>query len=334
MIDAWREAMCQELDLYLEQFPRFETLYLGGGTPSLLGDKQLGSLMAHVRRSVAIDEGAECTIEVNPDDVTRDKVRALRDLGFNRLSIGVQSFDERLLRLLKRRHTAAQACSAVEHAAAAGFHSISLDLMFGLPGQDWEAELARATGFQPAHLSCYQLTVKPGTPFHRLQQSGELELASEKTLVQLFMLTDSILEDSGYAHYEVSNFARGTEHEARHNSRYWQHLPYLGLGPSAHSFDGAARWWNSDSLPEYCSLLAANSLPVQGQETLSKEQLRLERLMLGMRTQRGVARQDISADEHVLDRLEREGLVVVRDARIIPTARGMLFADRLPLVLE
>ena len=111
MIDAWREALCQELDLYLEQFPRFETLYLGGGTPSLLGDKQLGSLMAHVRRSVAIDDGAECTIEVNPDDVTRDKVRALRDLGFNRLSIGVQSFDERLLRLLKRRHTAAQACS-------------------------------------------------------------------------------------------------------------------------------------------------------------------------------------------------------------------------------
>ena len=334
MIDAWCEALCRELDLYLEQFPRFETLYLGGGTPSLLSDKQLGSLMEHVRRSVAIDEGAECTIEVNPDDVTRDKARALRDLGFNRLSIGVQSFDEHLLRLLKRRHTAAQACSAVEHAAAAGFHSISLDLMFGLPGQDWEAELAQAVGFEPGHLSCYQLTIKPGTPFHALQQSGELELASEKTLVQLFMLTDAILEDAGYAHYEVSNFARGTEHEARHNSRYWQHLPYLGLGPSAHSFDGHTRWWNSASLPEYCSLLGAGSLPVKGQETLTAEQLRLERLMLGMRTQRGVAEDDVSADARVLERLEREGLVVVRDGRVVPTARGMLFADRLPLVLE
>jgi oxygen-independent coproporphyrinogen-3 oxidase len=330
MIDAWHAALCCELDLYLEQFPRFETLYLGGGTPSLLDDKQLGSLMEHVRRSAAIDAGAECTIEVNPDDVTRDTVRALRDLG---LSIGVQSFDDRLLRLLKRRHTGAQASAAVEHAAAAGFSSISLDLMFGLPGQDWEAELAQALVFQPGHLSCYQLTVKPGTPFHHLQQAGGLEIASDETLVGLFMLTDAILKDAGYAHYEVSNFARGTEHEARHNSRYWQHLPYLGLGPSAHSFDGQTRWWNSDSLTEYCSMLGAGGLPVSGRETLSAEQLRLERLMLGMRTQRGVAEEDVSADARVLDRLEREGLVVVQDGRVIPTARGMLFADRLPLVL-
>jgi oxygen-independent coproporphyrinogen-3 oxidase len=334
MIDAWCEALCCELDLYLEQFPRFETLYLGGGTPSLLGDKQLGSLMAHVRRSAAIDEGAECTIEVNPDDMSRDTVRVLRDLGFNRLSIGVQSFDENLLRLLKRRHTAAQACSAVEHAAAAGFSSISLDLMFGLPGQDWEAELAQALVFQPGHMSCYQLTVKPGTPFHHLQQAGGLEIASDETLVGLFMLTDAILGDAGYAHYEVSNFARGTAHEARHNSRYWQHLPYLGLGPSAHSFDGQTRWWNIDSVPDYCALLEAGSLPVKGQETLSQEQLRLERLMLGMRTQRGISAGDVSADACVLDRLEREGLVVVRGGRVVPTTRGMLFADRLPLVLE
>jgi oxygen-independent coproporphyrinogen III oxidase len=156
---------------------------------------------------------------------------------------------------------------------------------------------------------------------------------SDETLVGLFMLTDAILNDAGYAHYEVSNFARGAAHEARHNSRYWQHLPYLGLGPSAHSFDGQTRWWNSASLPEYCALLEAGSLPVKGQETLSKEQLRLERLMLGMRTQRGVSTGDVSADVRVLDRLESEGLVVVRDGRVVPTARGMLFADRLPLVL-
>jgi oxygen-independent coproporphyrinogen-3 oxidase len=331
MLDAWCEAVRQELELYREQFPRFETMYLGGGTPSLLSDRQLGSLLDHLRSTVPIDEAAECTIEVNPDDVTREKAHALRSLGFNRLSIGVQSFDGKLLRLLKRRHTSLQACAAVEYAAAAGFDSISFDLMFGLPGQDWEAELSRAVGFQPGHLSCYQLTIKAGTPFHALRQSGGLEIASDEALVQLFMLTDAILEDAGYSHYEVSNFSRGTEYEARHNSRYWQHLPYLGLGPSAHSFDGNVRWWNTDSLAQYCRLAAGS--PVIGRETLSEKQLRLERLMLGMRTKRGVALKDVSADVGVLERLETEGLVAVSDGRIIPTARGMLFADRLPLVL-
>jgi oxygen-independent coproporphyrinogen-3 oxidase len=332
MADAWCAAVRRELELYRERFPRFDTVYLGGGTPSLLSNAQLGSLMDHLRSTVPIDAAAECTIEVNPDDVTGEKAHALRALGFNRLSIGVQSFDEPVLRFLQRRHTAAQSCAAVEHAAAAGFDSISLDLMFGLPGQDWEAELAQSLAFQPGHLSCYQLTIKPGTPFHLLQQSGGLEIASEEKLVQLFMLTDAILEDAGYAHYEVSNFACGTVHEARHNSRYWQHLPYLGLGPSAHSFDGCTRWWNTDSLAKYYSL--AEDSPVVGRETLSHAQLRLERLMLGMRTQRGVALADVHANRDVLARLESAGLVVVRDGRIIPTARGMLFADRLPLVLE
>ncbi len=333
MIDSWCEALRRELDLHREQFPRFETVYLGGGTPSLLSDAQLGSLMDHIRHSVSIDDGAECTIEVNPDDVSREKVDSLRTRGFNRLSIGVQSFDDRLLRLLQRRHTAEQACAAIEHATAAGFDSISLDLMFGLPGQDWEGELAQAVGFQPGHLSCYQLTVKPDTPFYRLQQSGELEIALDETLVQLFMLTDAILENFGYVHYEVSNFARNADHEARHNSRYWQHLSYLGLGPSAHSFDGHTRWWNTSSLQDYCDSLAGGA-PVAGREMLTPEQLRLERLMLGMRTQRGIAVEDVSAGAGVLERLKSAGLVVVRDGRVVPTARGMLFADRLPLVLE
>jgi oxygen-independent coproporphyrinogen-3 oxidase len=331
LVDAWCDGILRETGLYRELFSQFETVYLGGGTPSLLSDGQLGGLMEQLRGEVLIDAGAECTIEVNPDDVSAEKARFLRDLGFNRLSIGVQSFDDRILGLLKRRHTAAQACAAMDHAAAAGFPSISLDLMFGLPGQDWEAELAQAVGFEPGHLSCYQLTVKPGTPFYQLQQSGGLEIAPDETLIQLFMLTDAILENFGYAHYEVSNFARTPEHESRHNSRYWQHLAYLGLGPAAHSFDGHARWWNIDSLEEYCRPGADS--PVAGREVLSEKQLRLERLMLGMRTHNGVAEQDISAGPDVVDRLETAGLITVRGGRVVPTARGMLFADRLPLVL-
>ena len=334
MIAAWFASVCRELDLYRERFERFETVYFGGGTPSLLSAQQLGSLMEHVRTRVRIATDAECTIEVNPDDLSSEKARALRDPGFNRLSIGVQSFDDRLLRFLQRRHTARQARDAFEHAAAAGFENISLDLMYGLPEQDWQAELAQAISLQPGHVSCYQLTIKPGTPFFSMQQEGRLPAASEETLAQLFLLTDSLLAEAGYDHYEISNYAREPGCEARHNSRYWQHRPYLGLGPAAHSFDGEKRWWNIDSVPDYCSLISSGSLPVAGSEILTPDQLRLERLMLGLRTSRGVAREDVGAGGSTLAQLEREGLITLHSGRIAPTPRGMLFADRLPLLLE
>jgi len=239
-----------------------------------------------------------------------------------------------MLRFLQRRHTAAQARDAFAHATAAGFENISLDLMYGLPGQDWQAELKQALGLQPEHLSCYQLTIKPGTDFYRMQQGGGLPSQSEETLAQLFLLTDATLAAAGYDHYEVSNFALKPDYVARHNSRYWQHLPYLGLGPAAHSFDGEKRWWNVDSVPDYCSLLSAGRFPAGGSETLTPDQLRLERLMLGLRTKRGVAREDVRAAESTLARLEREGLIILRPGRIAPTALGLLFSDQLPLALE
>lgn len=334
MIDAWCAAVCQELDLYRERFGCFETVYLGGGTPSLLSAQQLGSLMEHVCTRVRVATDAECTIEVNPDDLSREKARLLRNLGFNRLSIGVQSFDDNMLRFLQRRHTARQACDAFEHAAGVGFDTISLDLMYGLPEQYWQADLKQALCFQPAHLSCYQLTIKPGTAFFGLQQENRLSPESEETLAQLFLLTDSLLGEAGYDHYEVSNYARSPGHVARHNSRYWQHLPYLGLGPSAHSFDGEKRWWNIDSVPDYCRLISAGSSPAAGEETLSVGQLRLERLMLGLRTSRGIAREDVGAGGSKLAQLEHEGLITLHSGRIAPTSRGMLFADQLPLLIE
>jgi oxygen-independent coproporphyrinogen III oxidase len=334
MIDAWCAAVCRELDLYCARFDSFETLYFGGGTPSLLSTQQLGSLMEHVRARVHVAADAECTIEVNPDDLSREKACALHDLGFNRLSIGVQSFDDRMLRFLQRRHTARQARNAFAHAAAAGFDTISLDLMYGLPEQNWQVELKQALGMQPAHLSCYQLTIKPGTLFYSMKQEGRLSPESEETLAQLFLLTDSLLTEAGYDHYEVSNYARSPGQDARHNSRYWQHLPYLGLGPAAHSFAGQKRWWNVDSVPDYCRLIAGGRSPAAGEETLSQDQLRLERLMLGLRTRRGVVCEDVRAGKSTLARLEREGLIVLSPDRIVPTVRGMLFSDQLPLLLE
>ncbi len=334
MTDAWCAAVCRELDLYRGSFPRFKTVYFGGGTPSLLSERQLGLLMERVRTSVSVVGDAECTIEVNPDDMSLEKARVLRSLGFNRLSIGVQSFDDGVLGFLQRRHTARQSLEAVEHAAAAGFENVSLDLMYGLPRQDWQADLAQALRLQPAHLSCYQLTIKPGTVFFRMQQENSLSPESEDTLEQLFLFADSFLGGAGYQHYEVSNYARDAACEARHNSRYWRHLPYLGLGPAAHSFDGHKRWWNVDSVQGYCRLLEDGAFPLADEETLSVEQLRLERLMLGLRTSRGAALADVGSDERTLAQLEREGLITVRSGRVVPTIRGMLVADRLPLLLE
>jgi len=334
MIDSWLAAVCRELSLCRGLFPRFETVYFGGGTPSLLSEKQLGCLMRHVCAHATVADNAECTIEVNPDDLGREKARSLRALGFNRLSIGVQSFDERLLHFLQRRHTARQSRAALAHAAAAGFAKISIDLMYGIPDQDWRAELVQALEFQPGHLSCYQLTIKPGTPFYDQVRSGSLTMPSDERLAELFLFTDFFLAEAGYGHYEVSSFAHSADQESRHNSRYWQHLPYLGLGPSAHSFDGRRRWWNVGSVQHYCCTLDSGDVPVAGEEILSAEQIHLERLMLGMRTSRGVARGDVAAGENRLAQLEREGLLSLQGVRVTPTARGMLFSDRLPLLLE
>lgn len=333
MVDAWCTAVCRELDMYRGLFPRFETVYFGGGTPSLLSEKQLAGLMAHVNTCVEICGDSECTIEVNPDDLTRDKARALHGIGFNRLSIGVQSFDERVLRFLGRRHTARQALDACGHAAAAGFSNISIDLMYGLPDQTWQAELKQAVRLRPAHLSCYQLTIKPGTPFYERQQAGSLAIPSDEELAEFFLLTDSYLAAAGYGHYEVSSFARSPDHASRHNSRYWRHVPYLGLGPCAHSFDGQKRWWNSGSVQEYCRALSAGMPPVAGEETLAPEQLRLERLMLGLRTGCGAARGDVTAGKDMLEQLERDGLITVRFGSVAPTVRGMLVADHLAVLL-
>lgn len=272
-------------------------------------------------------------------------MRAWRGLGARTLSLGIQSFDAEALRFLGRRHTPEEARRSVETARSAGFDTISIDLMYGLPGQPpeiWRRTLEEAVALQPDHLSCYQLTIHEGTPFGFRLERGKMTELPEESQAEAFLFTHAFLRDAGYPGYEVSNFARSPEHRSRHNSKYWHHVPYLGLGPSAHSFSGIGsdprRWWNERKLKPWEARIEARELPVGGSEPLAAADLALEALMLGFRTAEGIDlarfRERYGMDlemrnARVIERLERKGLLKVEGSRLAPTLEGLAVADSL-----
>jgi len=342
LIPAWLAALEKEAGLYQDRFGPFDTLYLGGGTPSLLEAPQIIALINGLRRYFSFSPDSEVTLEANPDDMSPEKIKLYQDLGVNRLSVGVQSFQDRELAFLGRRHNARQTVEALEAARDAGFANLSLDLIYGLPGQtltDWTQTLERALSFHPEHLSCYQLTYEPDTPLGRRKAQGEVAAATEEEERDCFLYTSRFLEDRGYLHYEISNFARqggagGEPCYSRHNRKYWRHVPYLGLGPGAHSFQDGGRWWNVSSVGQYCQSLAQGRAPVADREVLSPEQLRLEALYLGLRTRDGVSLNLLRQTpgwENTLRKLEKAGLIEVNQDRVVPTLEGFLLADRLVL---
>lgn len=342
LIPVWLVALEKEAEIYKDRFDPFNTLYLGGGTPSLLAAPQITSLIDCLRRHFSFLPNTEVTLEANPDDLTLEKIRLYKDLGVNRLSVGVQSLNDRELALLGRRHNVRQTVEALGAVRAAGFANLSLDLIYGLPGQsleDWTQSLEQALSFYPEHLSCYQLTYEPGTPLGRRKARGEVTPAAEEEERDFFLFTSRFLEEQGYLHYEISNFARieepGSEpYYSRHNCKYWRHVPYLGLGPGAHSFQAGVRWWNTRSITQYCQDLGQDRVPVEDRETLSAAQLRLEALYLGLRTREGVPLdilRQTAGGERFLRKLEKEGLLKVKQDRAVPTLRGFLLADSLPL---
>lgn len=253
--NAYVAALCRELDQrkdYL-QGERIETIYLGGGTPSQLEDKDFEQIFQTLHRLYDISPEAEITIEANPDDLTDEYVNMLRTFPFNRLSMGIQTFQENILRLLHRRHTAQQAVEAFERCRKAGFTNISIDLMYGLPGetlQTWEADLRQAVSMKPEHISAYHLIYEEGTVLWKLREQHRVEEADEDLSVSLFTQLIHKLKDYGYQHYEISNFCLPGMY-SRHNSSYWTGKKYLGCGPSAHSYNGISRQWNVSSLDHY-----------------------------------------------------------------------------------
>jgi putative oxygen-independent coproporphyrinogen III oxidase len=339
LLPAWLAALEQEMGWYRDFAPAFDTLYLGGGTPSLLAESHLEQIFTAIHQLFRIAPGAEVTLEANPDDLTLNKLKFYRNLGINRLSLGVQSFSDGELTFLGRRHSAAQACRVAEWAREAGIPALSLDLIYALPGQSpaaWQRNLHQALQFQPEHLSCYQLTLASGTPLAQERLSGAWQEMEEERQREFFLFTSVFLESAGYVQYEVSNFARGEEYRSRHNLKYWRHDPYLGLGPAAHSYQERRRWWNLAAVAEYCRRLREGHQPLAGEEVLTPEQLRLEALALGLRTREGVelavVRQGLR-DEREVERLVQAGLVTVDHHRLRPTREGLVVADHLALLL-
>jgi oxygen-independent coproporphyrinogen-3 oxidase len=338
------QALNREIAIYGQQaefHSEYDTIYLGGGTPSLLDPREIEKILVQLRKYFNIHPDTEITLEANPGTLDRGKLQDLRNSGINRISIGVQSFIETELKFLGRIHTVQQAENMLSQAKEAGFSETSIDLIFAIPGQSlsaWKFSLERALAFQPEHLSAYNLIVEAGTPFYSLQQNNSVQFLNTEQEADYFLQAENILQQSGYIHYEVSNYARSAQHLARHNCKYWQHTPYLAFGPAAHSFWPYRRWQNCRSLAEYLKSLRHNKLPVELDEKLTAVQIVNEYILLALRTYQGI---DLRQFNHKFncdfrDRYNRpielltgNQLATLDQEHFKLTPRGMLLCDEI-----
>lgn len=286
------DALLAELRMRRDELPlaRVHSIYIGGGTPSQLPARALAAILNEVCRLYPVDSDAEITVEANPDDVTPEWLAALSHTPVNRLSMGVQSFDDALLRLIRRRHTAQQAVCAVEQAARHGISNVSIDLIYGLPTQtmeQWQADVRQALALDVQHLSAYSLSYEEGTPLWRMLEQGRIEEADEELSLCMYEHLIDATRAAGFTHYEISNFCRPGRH-SQHNSAYWHGVPYLGFGPGAHSYDGMrTRRWNLSDLKGYVQ--AAGSMPPHQSEVLMDDELYDETVMTRLRTSEGLS---------------------------------------------
>ena len=301
---------------------QYTTLYIGGGTPSTLSITNLQRLLSHFPQT------NEMTMEANPGDITREKVRAWRELGINRLSIGIQSFQDELLQLVGRRHNAQQAIEAVAIAQEAGFDNISIDLMYALPSQtmeQWKSDVKTALKLGVQHISSYGLIYEDGTALTTLLDHGLIEAVDEETEMQMYdYLVDELTKNS-FQHYEVSNFALPGR-ESKHNSSYWNDTPYLGLGAGAHSYDGTARRWNISDLEKYIEQAKTHQLQPE-EEVLTPQQRHTEHVMLSLRTSRGISTEDIDISK--AEKYLKQGLLRQENNRIMATTKGFHILNRI-----
>lgn len=347
LIDAYVAALVREVAMTAEHLaPGLEsvdTVYFGGGTPSLLLPRHLETIIETVHRFYCVAPRSEITLEVNPGTVSAGLVRDYKTLGITRLSIGVQSLDDRCLKFLGRIHSAAESRALIQWARSAGFTDLGLDLIYGLPDQGeehWRTELDMALSFEPAHLSCYMLTWEAGTPLTRRMEKGLVAPLDEEPSARLFETTMAVLKDRGFVHYEISNYARTPEKRSRHNQKYWDNQPYTGFGPSAHSYCPSEnrRSWNTGSLSTYIQSLKGNERPVEETEVLGRSQRITEALFLGFRKIEGIDTQafnrTFSCDfnemfKKPLEAMIKERLVCQRADRVCLSPKGLLLADRI-----
>ena len=311
--------------------PAVDTVFFGGGTPTLLAAADLAAILATIAREFGLAPGAEVTTEANPEDVGAATLAALRDAGFTRVSFGMQSAVAHVLATLDRRHTPERAAAAIADARAAGFEHVSLDLIYGTPGEsdaDWAVSLAAALGAGPDHVSAYALGVEPGTALHARVRRGELPAPDPDAAADRYVAADETLAAAGLDWYEISNWAATAEARCRHNLGYWRGDGWWGVGPGAHSQLGGARWWNVRHPRDYARRLAAGESPAAGREVLDAPTRRFERVMLGVRLAEGLDRAVLSpAGGAAAERLAGDGLLTLDGSRVRLTLEGRLKAD-------
>ena len=338
--DAVISALKREAALYRNDFRNraFSSIYIGGGTPTILSSEQFGLLVGIIREHFTIDDGVEFTVEANPNTVTHEKLSLMRSQGANRISLGVQSFSGEVLQILGRLHTAKQAADAFRVARRAGFENIGIDLIYGIPGQTadhWEEALDAAIALKPEHVSAYSLSLDAGSQFMRESEAGEFVLLDEEICAAMYERAVIKLNNAGYGRYEISNFSF-PGYECRHNMNYWERGEYLGLGPGAWSFISGRRYANIADTTEYVQRLSSGRTIIDDQEIVGSGSSARETVLLSLRTTQGLelSRFEQAFGRDLLCRLERNavplrqaGLLRVKEGRMTLTDRGILLLD-------
>ena len=341
MKQAYVDAVCREMELRKAVYEKegkdvgktIATVYLGGGTPSQLSPTQLQQLFDTIARHYDVSDDAEITIECNPDDVTEAFAELLRSLPVNRVSMGAQTFDDDRLQFIHRRHTSKQVTTAIQRLREKGIHNISIDLMYGFPEEtleEWEHDIQQALALNVEHISAYALTYEEGTPLYRLLEEGKVkEIDEERSLAMYDRLIDR-LQEAGYEHYEISNFAR-KGWRSRHNSSYWQLVPYIGIGAAAHSYDGRRRQWNIADINSYINHIQQGIVPAEG-ELLDKDSRYNDHVMLALRTCEGLDLSTLDSDERsyceeTAKKFVLDGLLVKTDNHLRLSRKGLFVSD-------
>ncbi len=308
---------------------RIKTIYLGGGTPSMLDEGHLDALMNAIRKNFSFQNGIEITIEANPESINRAKAQFLRNQGFNRVSLGVQSMNDRYLKFLGRGHDASMAQEAYRTLREAGISNINLDLMYAFPGETKEElrEDARAISLLGSeHLSLYTLTIEPNSRFHATQ----MKLDDDEKLAEHYLLIARILNEYGFKQYEVSNFSKAPRFESTHNRNYWLGGPYIGLGVGAHGFTGRRRTWNTSNLQEYIQRTGSGEQVIGGFEDLTDAQLSMEKVLFGLRMNEGIPGDLVpSAKAKLIQTWIKDGFLLFENGNLKTTDRGRLVLDAL-----
>ena len=338
-IPLFTECLLKEIDSYKDYTGKwtFDTIFFGGGTPSLLPAKYLEQILQKLHDTFNTSKVKEITLEANPGEASLEHLKDIRKLGVNRLSMGFQSFDDKILKVLGRLHKSKDCFKTFKNARKAGFDNINTDMIFNIPDlsvENWKKDLNKLLELKPEHISAYSLTVEPSTKLFNLVKNGRLLMPLERIDIEQYLLTGDILSKHGYNHYEISNYSLKNK-ECKHNLHYWNLSPYLSFGPSAHSYNLSERWWNYRSLDKYINKISQNTLPVEGKEKLDYRDKYNELILNGLRLSKGVSIQNAKNhfngkfNDYIQSIQNKWDCLKVDEDTIKITKNGSLFVDEI-----